>query len=216
MSFVFTTIVIISRISPNELHLDKCRSIMVNVADQSTLHVGEDARFEDALWLKKVREGDESALNALISRHRQRLIRVASNILRDPIEAEDVAQESFIRGFRELKNLRDDRSFAGYLYRITVRLCMDRLRAKRAEPAEFDGVEPDQGNQVDNKILVHKLLAKLTPDLRTTLVLREMEQLSYEDIAVALQVPVGTVRSRLHAARERFRDLWIQETINAF
>jgi RNA polymerase sigma-70 factor (ECF subfamily) len=76
-------------------------------------------------------------------------------------------------------------------------------------------VTPDEGRSVENKIVVHKLLEKLSPDLRTTLVLREMEQFSYEDIAVFMKVPVGTVRSRLHAAREKFRELWILETREA-
>ncbi|MBN8689998.1 MAG: sigma-70 family RNA polymerase sigma factor [Armatimonadetes bacterium] len=165
--------------------------------------------LEDARFLERCRRGDEVALAALVDRHRNRLIRVASNILRDVNEAEDVAQEAFLKAFRELGNLRDDRAFAGYIYRICVRLCMDKLRQRRAEPAEFDFVDNANGSLVENKIVVEKLLNQLTEDLRTTLVLREMEQLSYEEIAEYMGVPVGTVRSRLHVARERFRKLWL-------
>ncbi|MBS1706084.1 MAG: sigma-70 family RNA polymerase sigma factor [Armatimonadetes bacterium] len=174
-----------------------------------------EAAFDDIRWLDRVRRGDEVALSQLVARHRNRLIRVAANILRDSFEAEDVAQEAFIRAFREIKNLRDDRAFAGYLYRICVRLCMDRLRSKRAEPAEFDGVVGHQGNSVENRVVIEKLLAKLSDELRTTLVLREIEQFSYEEVAAAMGVPVGTVRSRLHAARERFRELWLLENREA-
>jgi RNA polymerase sigma-70 factor (ECF subfamily) len=87
---------------------------------------------------------------------------------------------------------------------------MDKLRLKRAEIAEFDKVQPCEGGAIENKVLIEKLLAQLPADLRTTLVLREMEQLSYEEVAESMKVPIGTVRSRLHTARERFRKLWIE------
>lgn len=168
--------------------------------------------LDDVRYLDRCRQGDDVALRELISRHRGRLIRIAANILRDSNEAEDVAQEAFLKAFRELHNLRDDRAFSGFIYRICVRLCMDRLRSRRAEPCEFDFVDDSDGSLVENRILIEKLLSQLTPDLRATLVLREMEQLSYDEIADAMHVPVGTVRSRLHAARERFRKLWIVAT----
>jgi RNA polymerase sigma-70 factor (ECF subfamily) len=155
--------------------------------------------------------GDENALSMLIARHRSRLVRTASNLLRDRHEAEDVAQEAFLKGFREINKLREDRAFSGYLYKICVRLCMDRLRLKRAELTEFDSVQPHEGGNVENRVVIAKLLAQLPYELRTTLVLREMEQLSYEEVADVMHVPIGTVRSRLHTARERFRKLWIDE-----
>jgi len=169
-----------------------------------------DPAAQERHWVVRCRKGDETALGFLIARHRTRLIRTASNLLRDRHEAEDVAQESFLKAFRELHKLRDDRAFSGYLYRICVRLCMDRLRLKRAEIAEFDKATPSEGGAIENKVLIEKLLAQLPADLRTTLVLREMEQLSYEEVAESMKVPIGTVRSRLHTARERFRKLWIE------
>jgi RNA polymerase sigma-70 factor (ECF subfamily) len=169
-----------------------------------------DPAAQERQWVVGCRRGDERALGFLIARHRMRLIRTASNLLRDRHEAEDVAQEAFLKAFRELHKLRDDRAFSGYLYRICVRLCMDRLRLKRAEIAEFDKVSPCEGGAIENKVLIEKLLAQLPAELRTTLVLREMEQLSYEEVAESMRVPIGTVRSRLHTARERFRKLWIE------
>lgn len=171
-----------------------------------------EALIEELHWLQRCRLGDEVALGAIIAKHRARLIRTASNILRDRHEAEDVAQESFLKAFRELHRLRDDRAFSGYLYRICVRLCMDRLRSRRIEPAEFDSVEESGGAAVENRLVVEKLLGLMPAELRATLVLREMEQLSYEEIAEIMHVPLGTVRSRLHTARERFRKLWIDAT----
>jgi RNA polymerase sigma-70 factor (ECF subfamily) len=169
-----------------------------------------ESAAQERQWVGRCRLGDEVALGYLIARHRNKLVRTAGNLLRDRHEAEDVAQEAFLKAFRELGKLRDDRAFSGYLYRICVRLCMDRLRLKRAELVEFDSAQPHQGGAVENRVVIEKLLAQLPPDLRTTLVLREMEQLSYEEVAELMRVPVGTVRSRLHTARERFRKLWIE------
>lgn len=171
---------------------------------------GVDAAAQERQWVARCRLGDENAMSFLIARHRSRLIRTASNLLRDRHEAEDVSQDAFLKGFRELHKLRDDRAFSGYLYRICVRLCMDRLRARKPEVTEFDSVQPHSGGAVENRVVVEKLLTQLPAELRTTLVLREMEQLSYEEVAEVMHVPVGTVRSRLHTARERFRNLWIE------
>lgn len=181
---------------------------MFDAAKLTTL--SHDNAAQERQWVSRCRNGDETALACLIARHRNRLVRTASNLLRDRHEAEDVAQEAFLKAFREIAKLRDDRAFSGYLYRICVRLCMDRLRLKRAEVVEFDSAEPHQGGLVENRVVIEKLLGQLPAELRTTLVLREMEQLSYEEVAEYMQVPIGTVRSRLHTARERFRKLWIE------
>jgi RNA polymerase sigma-70 factor (ECF subfamily) len=169
-----------------------------------------EALMDELHWVARCRQGDETALYHLIDRHRNRLVRTATNLLRDRHEAEDVSQEAFLKAFREIGRLRDDRAFSGYLYRICVRLCMDRLRLKRAEPAEFDSVQEHQCGQIENKVVIQKCLDQMPADLRTTLVLREIEQLSYEEVAEAMHVPIGTVRSRLHTAREKFRKLWME------
>jgi len=168
-----------------------------------------DPIAQEMQWVARCRQGDETALSLLIARHRNRLVRTATNLLRDRYEAEDVSQESFLKAFRELGKLRDDRAFSGYLYRICVRLCMDRLRLKRAQPAELESVQPHEGGSIENRVVIEKVLGLLPAELRTTLVLREIEQLSYEEIAEMMHVPIGTVRSRLHTARERFRKLWL-------
>lgn len=175
-------------------------------------NTGRDHGIIESYFVARVRSGNEAAMSTLIDRHRGRLIRTAHNLLHDRFEAEDVAQESFLKAFREIGKLRDDRAFSGFIYRICVRLCMDRLRLKRAEVIEFDTVHESEGQSIETKVLVFKLLDLLSEELRTTLILREMEQLSYDEISAAMDVPVGTVRSRLHAAREKFRRLWIEAT----
>ncbi len=173
-------------------------------------HVVRNDPHEEMAWVARCRRGDESALTLIIQRHRNRLVRTATNLLRDRHEAEDVSQEAFLKAFRELHRLRDDRAFSGYLYRICVRLCMDRLRLKRAEPSEFDSVQNHEGGAIENRVVIERILDQLPADLRTTLVLREIEQLSYDEVAEMMHVPIGTVRSRLHTARERFRRLWLE------
>jgi len=180
------------------------------IESQATIGMTLDPAIIERQWVSRCREGDHIAMANLIERHRARLIRTATNLLRDSYEAEDVSQEAFLKAFREIAKLRDDRAFAGYLYRICVRLCMDRLRLKRAEVIEFDRSVPHEGGNIDNRVLIEKLLAQLPSDLRATLVLREMEQLSYEEVSEVMRVPIGTVRSRLHSARERFRKLWLE------
>ena len=165
---------------------------------------------DEAYWVARCRRGDENAMAHLVAKHRKRLILVAANVLRDSFEAEDVAQEAFVKAFREVNRLRDDRAFASYIYKICVRLCMDRLRGKRSEPGIVDKVQLSEAPGVETRVVVEKLLDKLSPELRATLVLREIEQLSYEEVAEVLHVPVGTVRSRLHTAREKFRAIWIE------
>ncbi len=182
------------------------------MADLRVFTSVREAAQEERRWVAKVRQGDESAMNMLLTKHRRRILRAAANVLRDSHEAEDVAQEAFLKAFREIHRLRDDKAFGGYLYKICVRLCMDRLRSRKPEPSMIERTEPSQGSQIETRVLVEKLLRKLSPDLRLTLVLREMEQLSYDEVAEAMDVPVGTVRSRLHSARAKFRELWQEAT----
>lgn len=180
------------------------------MVDTQTLDTRAELRSDEAAWLARCRQGDERAMDAIVAKHRQRIIRVAANVLRDSHEAEDVAQDAFLKAFRELHRLREDNAFSGYLYRICVRMCMDRLRSRRADTVDFECVEHGQASRIETKVLVEKLLDRLAPELRLTLVLREMEQLSYDEVAEVMGVPVGTVRSRLHTARERFRLLWVK------
>lgn len=169
-----------------------------------------DAAVEESRWVSRVRSGDESAMTMLMDHHRRRIVRVAANILRDSNEAEDVAQDSFLRAFRDISRLKEDRAFPGYLYRICVRMCMDRLRSRKPSLEILDAPVASPGTSVETKVVVERLLDLLSPEMRATLVLREMEQFSYDEVAEATGVPVGTVRSRLHVARERFRQLWLE------
>lgn len=175
---------------------------------------------EERDWIRRCREGDESAFRALLSRYRGRALYLATRMLGDRAEAEDVVQEAFLRVFRSIRAFRGDARFHSWLYRIVVNLCLDRARRAPACPAlslEAAGdlpATPAGGQEFrawETRLRVEALLDRLSPELRATLLLREMGGLSYEEIARELSIPVGTVRSRLSAARDQFRRLWIAE-----
>ena len=88
----------------------------------SAIQSKNEQAAQELQWIQRCRSGDEVAMSSIIAKHRTRLIRVAANVLRDNHEAEDVAQEAFLKAFRELHKLRDDKAFSGYIYRICVRL----------------------------------------------------------------------------------------------
>lgn len=174
--------------------------------------------WEENGWVARARAGDEAGYRWLLDRYRARVVRLAAHVLRRPAEAEDVAQESFLRAFRKLHTFRSEGRFYTWLYHIVIRVCLDRRRLARwdreSESLPEDDVDwrmeskDSVAGMSDPRLLVESLLDQLSPSMRATLVLRELEGMEYEEIALAMGVPVGTVRSRLHAARERFRTLW--------
>jgi len=166
---------------------------------------------EEAGWVARARAGDEAAYRWLLDRYRARAVRLAAHVLRRDGEAEDVAQEAFLRAFRRLPDFRGEGRFSAWLFGIVVRLCLDRRRSARwtrEVPADAAPPPSSSPDTTDTRLLVGALLDRLSPPMRAALVLREMEGLDYDEIAATLGIPVGTVRSRLHAARAQFRALW--------
>ena len=165
---------------------------------------------EELRWVELARTGDQSAYRWLMDRYRNRTLRLAIHILHNPDDAEDVAQEAFIKAFREIGDFRETSGFYTWLYRITVRICYDRLRCSRVklETSLPDDIAVSHNEDCDARLLVESLLERLSPPIRAALALRELEGLDYEEIAKILRVPVGTVRSRLNSAREQFRKLY--------
>jgi len=186
-------------------------------ADSATDCLPREER-EEAAWVERARAGDEAAYRWLLARYRARVVRLAAHVLRREGEAggeaEDVAQEAFLRAFRRLPSFRGEGRFSAWLFGITVRLCLDRRRSARWTRESPEGSAPPPSSSpapsdaADTRLLVGALLDRLSPPMRAALVLREMEGLDYDEIAATLGIPVGTVRSRLHAARARFRALW--------
>jgi RNA polymerase sigma-70 factor (ECF subfamily) len=183
-------------------------------SDAIRVAAAPDAAAEERGWVRRCQQGDEQAFRELMRRYRGRALFLAAQILRDATEAEDVVQEAFLHVFRSIQTFRGDASFYSWLYRIVVNLCLTRSRRKAAHCTvpledERDASQPAAGAW-ETRLAVDAVLAQLSDELRVTLLLREVAGLSYAEIAAELGVPIGTVRSRLSAAREQFRRLWTE------
>ena len=178
-------------------------------------------REVDQQLVERVQRGDKRAFDLLVTKYQRKLGRLLSRFIRDPSEVEDVTQEAFIKAYRALPNFRGDSAFYTWLYRIGINTAKNHLVAmgRRAPTStEMDAEEAenlDSGDQLrdlntpENQMMsrqvgdtVNQTLQELPEELRTALTLREIEGLSYEEIATAMQCPVGTVRSRIFRARE--------------
>lgn len=171
---------------------------------QSTTDEADEARL-----LERARSGEVAALDALMNAHRSRILNLCFQVLRDETEAEDAAQDAFVRAFAGLNAFKGRSSFGTWLYRVALNTCLERKRARR----DFEELDPNQrapDPRHDERLALDWALDQLSEPLRLTLVLREWHGQSYEEIALALDVPLGTVRSRLSAAREEFRRVWTQ------
>jgi RNA polymerase sigma-70 factor (ECF subfamily) len=175
----------------------------------------------DQQLVERAQKGDKHAFELLVIKYQRRLGRLISRFVRDSAEAEDVTQEAFIKAYRALPAFRGDSAFYTWLYRIGINTAKNYLVAlgRRAptstqfdaeESEDFEGAELLQDvNTPENELMskqvagvVNASLLQLPGDLRTALTLREIEGLSYEEIAEIMNCPIGTVRSRIFRARE--------------
>jgi RNA polymerase sigma-70 factor (ECF subfamily) len=178
-------------------------------------------READQLLVERVQQGDKQAFGLLVSKYQRKLVRLLSRLIRDPAEVEDVAQETFIKAYRALPGFRGESAFYTWLYRIGINAAKNYLAAKgRRTPtnSEFDSEEAEgfdeseqlRDNNSPERILMSKQLAntvnaamdRLPEDLRNAISLREIDGMSYEEIAQIMDCPIGTVRSRIFRARE--------------
>ncbi len=175
----------------------------------------------DQQLVERVQRGDKGAFDLLVTKYQRKIFRLLSRLIRDAAEVEDVAQEAFIKAYRALPNFRGDSAFYTWLYRIAINTAKNHLvsqgrRAPTSTEADIDEAETfDDGehlrdlNTPDSMLLskqvaeaVNRAIDQLPEDLRTAIVLREIEGLSYEEIAETMNCPIGTVRSRIFRARE--------------
>ncbi len=178
-------------------------------------------REVDWVLVERVQSGDQAAFGLLVSKYQRRLLRLVMRLVRDHAEAEDVTQEAFIKAYRALPGFRGESAFYTWLYRIGINTAKNWLVAHRRRMPTLSDVTSDTAADFDDGGLLrddatpeHLLMSKqigetvnaamdaLPEDLRTAIAMREIEGLSYEEIAQVMDCPIGTVRSRIFRARE--------------
>lgn len=182
-----------------------------------------EEREDDGALVERAKGGNEDAFAALVHRHRDRAFAVAYRVVRQREDALDIAQEAFVRAYQSLAGFKGEARFSTWLHRIVVNLALDHLRrqphhdageykdARALEEAANQVVAPTPDPQqaveaLEARRLIQEGLAALPAEQRTALVLREIEGLSYKEIAQAMRCSIGTVMSRLHYARRKMQD----------
>ncbi len=174
----------------------------------------------DQLLVERAQRGDRHAFDLLVRKYQQKIVSLIMRYVRDPTEALDVSQEAFVKAYRALPGFRGESAFYTWLYRIAINTAKNYLVTLQRKPVDYtlDGQDPEHAErsaylrddetpeglamQEELRDAVEQAIAALPEELRTAIMLREIEGLSYEDIATAMDCPVGTVRSRIFRARD--------------
>ncbi len=174
----------------------------------------------DQKLVERVQKGDNGAFDLLVLKYQHKIVNLVMRYVRDPELAQDITQEAFIKAYRALPRFRGDSAFYTWLYRIAVNTAKNYLAAQRRRPMdiELDTQDPEQyelhaklkdtdtpeGVTLSNELMgiIERAIDALPEDLRTAIILRELEGMSYEEIAQTMECPVGTVRSRIFRARD--------------
>jgi len=183
--------------------------------------VSQTRRDVDADLVARVQRGDKRAFDLLVLKYQRRIMRLLARLLRSPADIEDVTQEAFIKAYRALPQFRGESAFYTWLYRIAINTARNWHVSQSRRPQTVDGFVNEDGEtfeQIDNltdintpdAVLASKQVAatinaaidELPDELRVAILLREIEGMSYEDIAQSMGCPIGTVRSRIFRARD--------------
>jgi len=190
------------------------------IADVDAQHPAAGVEQSDLELVRRAQRNERGAFDLLVLRYQHKVIKLVARLLRDQTEAEDVAQEAFVKAYRALGSFRGDSAFYTWLYRIAVNTARNAIASRQRRPLDYETelseseqsalaskmrhTDTPEANALSEEIrtTVNEAIEQLPEDLRTAIVLREVEGLSYEDIAAAMDCPVGTVRSRIFRARE--------------
>jgi len=174
----------------------------------------------DLALVRRVQQGDRSAFDLLVVKYQHKILKRIMRYVRDSSEAMDVAQEAFLKAYRAAPSFRGESAFYTWLYRIAINTAKNHLVAIGRRPAHFnlDTQDPEQSEMISDlhdldtpegfaqsdeiREVINKTIRNLPEELRTAILLREIEGMSYEEIAQTMECPVGTVRSRIFRARE--------------
>jgi RNA polymerase sigma-70 factor (ECF subfamily) len=175
----------------------------------------------DLVLVKRVQRGDKTAFDLLVRKYQHKVVKLVLRYVRNPAEAEDIAQEAFIKAYRALPQFRGDSAFYTWMYRIAINTAKNSLASRDRSPIRYDLdlTDPEESHSVQTRLqdpdtpegmalteeirqIVNSAIDALPEELKTAIVLRELDGLSYEEISAAMECPVGTVRSRIFRARE--------------
>jgi RNA polymerase sigma-70 factor, ECF subfamily len=189
---------------------------------------------EIEMLVERARQGDRTAFGQLVNEYKDKIYNYVARMLNDPYEAEDVTQEAFLRAYKSLPRFRGASSFHTWLYRIASNLAIDVVRKRKRQDPTFSLDEPlesddgdyerelpdetggpeDRTSTRETRVAVRRAIMDLPEKLRDVMILYELQGETYEDIADILDVPLGTVKSRLFNARNRLKDS-LQELVEA-
>jgi RNA polymerase sigma-70 factor (ECF subfamily) len=173
--------------------------------------------IDEPFLIRQFKDGDQSPFEWIVKKYQDRIYNLCRYLLVNPQDAEDAAQEVFLKAYRKLKDFRPEASLYTWLYRIGVNTCLDHKRKARSESIkdqsfaeELPTAEPSPERRYQSKEIgqaIRVALEQLSKNSRAVIVLREVEGLSYEEIAEVLNTSVGTVKSRISRTREELRRL---------
>ena len=186
-------------------------------------------REQEAMIVRKVLQGDVNAFEKLVTEYEKAVYAIAQRMTGNPEDAADMTQETFIKAYNSLGSFRGDSKFSVWLYRIANNVCLDFLRSRSRKPTVSLSVEDDEGEETQLDVAdesqspelllergltrdaVRRGLDTLPPDYKQILLLREIQGLSYEEIASALGIDLGTVKSRIFRARKKLCAFLIED-----
>lgn len=174
----------------------------------------------DQELVQRVQQGDKSAFDLLVIKYQHKIVHLVNRYVKDPSEAQDVAQDTFIKAYRALGDFRGDSAFYTWLYRIAINTAKNYLLSRSRRHFDYE-IDVQDAEQVENApqlkdietpenllmneqivAVIKSAIEKLPEEMRVAITLREFEGMSYEEIAEAMDCPIGTVRSRIFRARE--------------
>lgn len=185
--------------------------------------MNESTRLSEDLdqdLVRRVQQGDKAAFDLLVIKYQHRIVHLVNRYVKDPSEAQDVAQDSFIKAYKALGDFRGDSAFYTWLYRIAINTAKNYLLSRSRRHSDYE-VDMQDAEQIENApqlkdidtpehqlmndqiiAVIKSAIEKLPEEMRIAITLREFEGMSYEEIAEAMDCPIGTVRSRIFRARE--------------
>lgn len=168
---------------------------------------------EEVQWIQKILAGDKQAYSQIINKYKNPLFATILRMTKNPHDAQDLVQEAFIKVYNQLDKYNDQGSFSSWFYRVAINHCMDEFRKKRYQQVELN--ESSIGNtpnypevtflKKEENRQVELLLATLPEDERIIILLRYVNELSYEEISELAEVPISTVRNKLHRAKKKLK-----------